>query len=546
MAANVFSNMRFALLLPLVVALFGCQTAPESSVPLSADVIIENGQVFDGTGAAGKQVDIAISGDEIAYVGAGARYRYAAETTIDARGKIVAPGFIDPHTHAGSDLASTDSKRRANLPFAFQGVTTVAIGNDGRGKTNIAAQAASASKNGVGTNIVYLAGFGHMRETVLGKENRAPSDAELGRMKAMMKSAMCEGASGLSAGLYYTPQNFAKTGEVVALAKIAGAHGGIYDTHMRDESTYNIGVSGAVSEALEIGKQSGTPVHISHIKALGPEVWGHSSKMIALIEAAQAAGQVVTADQYPWAASGTRISNALVPRWALDGGLDGLRERLKDAKTLARIKADMAKNLKRRGGADKLLITAKLGDAAVVAGKTLAETASAAKLDAIDMAVEILRKGDARVASFNMNASDIRAFAAQDWVVTGSDGSTGHPRKYASFPKAYQDFVMKEKLMTLAQFIRRSSGKTADIFGLKDRGYLKAGMKADIVIFDPAKFAPVATYQKPKLLSVGVEHLFVNGAHAIKDQKYTGALSGMALLKKQSCKIAVTLQPREQ
>ena len=205
----------------------------------------------------------------------------------------------------------------------------------------------------------------------------------------------------------------------------------------------------------------------------------------------------MTADQYPWSASGTRISNALVPRWALDGGLDGLRERLRDEATAAKIKKEMAENLKRRGGADKLLVTGSLGSANAAVGKTLAEIATAENRDPLDAAILILMHGDARVASFNMNEKDISAFAARDWVVTGSDGSTGHPRKYGSFPKAYRDFVVNEKLLNHgAIYSAEYRGRTAEIVGLEDRGYLKIGMVADIVVFDPQTFAPRATYQQ--------------------------------------------------
>ncbi|MEP2103243.1 MAG: amidohydrolase family protein [Parasphingorhabdus sp.] len=525
-----------ALLVGSATALLNaCVAVPAVKPALSADLLIVGGTIVDGTGEDGYPADMAIKGDRIVFVGDALTSKISADETLNVSGMIVAPGFIDPHTHAGGDLDSDDARKRANLPFAFQGVTTVMVGNDGNGDTAVAAKAKKAADQGIGTNVTYMAGFGRIRKTVIGDENRAPTDAELGAMKAMMASAMCEGARGLSAGLYYTPQNFAKTEEVIALAKIAAKFGGYYDTHMRDESTYNIGLEGALREAMEIGKQSGTPLHIAHIKALGPAVWGHSAKMIGLIEQAQANGQKITADQYPWRASGTRISNALVPRWALDGGLSGLRKRLQDNVLRARIRSEMSQGLKRRGGAEALLFTGSLGQANVLTGITLAQYAADKSLHPLDAAIEILKKGDSRVASFNMKPSDINTFASRDWVVTGSDGSAGHPRKYASFPKAYRDFVQDKKFMSLAQFVRRSSGKTADILGLKDRGYLKAGMVADIVIFDPQKFTPVATYQNPRRLSKGVKHLLVNGVPVIADGKHTGALPGKPLLKESSC-----------
>ena len=518
-----------------VLFVASCQSIDSRPAGIPVDIILSGGIVYDGTGSEGQQVEVVISEGKITYIGKAEPGQFRANETIDATGLIVAPGFIDPHTHADSDLDSGDIERRRNLPFAYQGVTTVVVGNDGNGSSKIAEQAALAEKRKIGTNVAYLAGFGHLRKTIMGDDNRPPSKAEFSQMKSMIASAMCEGAFGLSAGLYYTPQNFATTEEVVELTKIAGVHGGYYDTHLRDESTYNIGLFGAVSEALEIGKRSGAAVHISHIKALGPAVWGHSAKIIKRIEKARASGQKITADQYPWAASGTRISNALVPRWALDGGLDGLRERLRDETTTIKIKSEMLENLDRRGGADKLLITGSLGKAHATVGSTLAEIARAKNLDPIDTAISILMSGDARLASFNMNADDIRTFAGRDWVVTGSDGSTGHPRKYGSFPKAYRDFVVDGKLMTMAQFIHRSSGQTADIIGLKDRGYLKPGMVADIVIFDPKRFAAHATYQQPRKLSTGVAYLLINGKTLIFQSKHTDELPGKPLLKETRC-----------
>ncbi|WP_185960264.1 N-acyl-D-amino-acid deacylase family protein [Erythrobacter insulae] len=502
---------------------------------MPADTIISGGMVFDGSGAAGTITDLALRDGMIVYIGPDADSRFAATRTIDATDLIVAPGFIDPHTHAGSDLASSDTSRRANLPFTFQGVTTVVVGNDGGGKPDIADLARAATANGIGTNVAYLVGFGPVREAVLETSNRAPSRKELAQMESITRAAMCEGAWGFSTGLYYVPQSYSETEEVIALAKVARETGGYYDTHMRDESTYNVTVTGALAETLEIGRRAEIPVHIAHIKALGPAVWGHSAKMIAMIETAQAGGQKVTADQYPWEASGTRISSALVPREALEGGLLALRERLDDPAQLAAIRAGVVAAIERRGGADRLLITGSLSGSDVPVGKTLQELGAMRNMQPADAAIEVLRSGDARLASFNMNPADIAAFAGQDWVVTGSDGTSGHPRKYGSFPKAFRNLVTGAPKMELARFIRRSSGKTADIIGLKRRGYLRSGYHADIVVFDPSTFAPNADYSAPRELSSGVEHLYVNGVPVITGGTYTGALPGAPLLKDTQC-----------
>ncbi len=504
-------------------------------VQAEAVTILAGGQVFDGSGAPSVVTDVAMVGDSIAHIGSDARELYPDSKLVDVTGLIVAPGFIDPHTHAVIDLASDDAGRRANLPFAFQGVTTVVTGNDGFGFPGIYEMATAAEAIGIGTNVAFLAGFGPIRETVLERENRAPTALELRRMKQMTRRAMCQGAWGFSTGLYYVPQNYARTDEVIALAREAAALGGYYDTHMRDESTYNVTVTGALAETLRIGREAGIPVHIAHIKALGPAVWGHSAQMIAMIEEARAAGQRVTADQYPWNASGTRVSNALVPRWALEGGLENLRTRLADPELRARIRQGMIESLERRGGAERLLITGRLGASSAPVGKTLADYAETRKMEPVDTALAILEEADARLASFNMSDEDIERFAYQDWVVTGSDGSTGHPRKYASFPKAYRDLVSGEGSMSLARFIQRSSGQTADIIGIPDRGYLKPGYKADIVVFDPSEFAPNATFESPREFSSGVVHLFVNGVALIRNGEASDSLPGQVLLKQTSC-----------
>lgn len=498
--------------------------------PLTADVLIEGGQVYDGSGDPALAFDVAIEGNRIVYIGPHRDGAVQAERVIDAKGMIVVPGFIDPHTHADADLQSDDPGRRANPAYLYQGVTTVVIGNDGDGSAAVAETATALEKSGIGTNVGLLVGFGTVRSAIVGEDDRAPTDSELAAMKGQVASGICEGALGFSTGLHYTPQAFATTIEVASLAAEAGSRGAIYDSHLRDESNYSVGLLAAVAEALEIGRISGSPVHIAHIKALGPDVWGKSAEVIAMIEDARVAGQVVTADQYPWRASGTRISNALVPRWALDGGMTRLRDRLADPETLSHMREEMRENLRRRGSASSLLLTGGFNGAARWDGMTLAQVAQATGTDPIEAAIAILQESDARVASFNMNQGDIAAFARQPWVMTGSDGSTGHPRKFGTYPKAYRDLVVSGEMSTAA-FVRRSTGAVADALGIEDRGYLRTGAFADIAVIDPAAFAPRATYKDPEALAAGVRYLFVNGVGAIDQGQATGALPGRAVLR---------------
>ncbi len=327
--------------------------------------------------------------------------------------------------------------------------------------------------------------------------------------------------------------------EVVAVAREAAIRGGLYDTHQRDRSSYSIGLLGSVQEVIEIGRKAGMPVHFAHLKALGVDVHGQAGAVIAAIDAARKAGVDVTADQYPWLASGSSLDASLLPRWAVDGGGAALLKRLDDPATLARIRDEMQDNLRRRGGASALLLIAQ---GFPWSGQTLAEVAAAWKIDSRDAALRIIREsieakakgqkgGGASVASFNMAQADVDLLMQQPWMVTSSDGSDGHPRMFATFPEKYLRYVRERKVIDLATFIRQSTGRTADIYKLDRRGYLRPGYFADVLVLDPAQYAPRANYVRPRELSVGVRKLFVNGALAVDDSRTTGAAAGRALLR---------------
>jgi N-acyl-D-aspartate/D-glutamate deacylase len=495
-------------------------TAAPAGEPV--DLLIRGGTVYTGSDAPFTG-DVAITGDRITAVGRKLTGP-AARRVVDAKGMIVAPGFIDPHSHVGDDLASADARRRLVPAFLMQGVTTAFIGNDGGGHPDVAKTLGGVAERPVGINFATYVGFGAVRGQVVGGADRAPTDGELRLMRRLVAAAMCQGALGLSTGLFYAPQSFAKTGEVVALAREAALRGGVYDSHIRDESSYTIGLGAAVDEAIAIGREAGLPVNISHIKALGVDVHGQAPSIVARVEAARGAGQKVTADQYPWSASGTSLAAALVPGWAQDGGRDALLRRFDDPGLTARLRSDMAENMRRRGGAEALLITE--GD---FKGRTLAQIAKDRGEQSVATAIAIIRSGDPAVASFNQSEPDIRAFMRRPWVMTGSDASAGHPRTYGSFARKYAKYVVADRVLTLRQFIERSSALAADTFGVEGRGRLKPGAHADLVVFDPRSFAARATYERPTLTAAGVRTVVVNGILAVDKGVLTGKAAGRAL-----------------
>ncbi|MEP6820422.1 MAG: D-aminoacylase [bacterium] len=494
---------------------------------LRVDLLIVGGRVIDGSGTKPRRADIGIQGDRIVFIGNAETSGSTAARTIDATGLVVAPGFIDPHTHAMEDLS--DPKRKTNDNYLMQGVTTVVTGNDGSSAVSIKALLDKWEQQGIGTNAVLLAGHGTIRGQVLGQSDAEPSPDQLEQMKKLMGQAMDEGAFGMSTGLYYAPGSYAKTEEVIELAKVAAAHGGIYDTHMRSESSAGMGLLGSINETIRIGREAHIPVHISHIKALGPDSWDQSKRAIALIKKARAAGIAASACQYPYAASGTGLQAALVPRWAEVGGREELLKRIDDPQVRPRLLREMEENLRGRGGAESLLIVS--GRNRQLIGKRLNTIAEEMKKTPVEAALEIIKVGGAGVASFNMKEQDIKRFMKQTFVTTCSDGSTGHPRKYGTFPRKLREYVYNEKLISLSFAVRNSSALTAETFRIPERGLLRVGYFADLIVFDEKTIADRSTYEQPELLAVGMRYVIVNGQLAVDDGKLTGVLAGRPLRK---------------
>ncbi|MEM9301030.1 MAG: amidohydrolase family protein [Pseudomonadota bacterium] len=496
------------------------------AVPAAADdILIVNGLVFEGSLRPPRVANIAIRDGRITSVDAGPDA--TAERVIDADGQWVLPGFIDPHTHASLDLVASAPARRRNLNYLAQGVTTVFVGNDGGGSEDVPGYLGKLEAAGVGTNVAALAGHGAIRRRVMGLEVRAPTRAEQRAMETVLAEALDAGAFGLSLGLFYAPGSYAQTEEIIALARVVGDRAGVVDSHMRSESSAGVGVLGALQEMILIAETADVAVHVSHIKALGGDVTGYGETMIQMINDARARGLDITANQYPWLASGTRLSNALLERWVQADSKDAMRARLRNPALRQRVFEEMAANLVVRNGADAFLIT-KAGHR--FAGQTLADAAARLELPTLEAAVEIILDGDPSVASFVMAREDVDAFAVQPWVMTGSDGSSGHPRKYGTYPKKFADFVRDRRLLSPEEFVHRSAGLVAETIGLCERGFLRTGYHADVAVLDPDAFAAIASYEDATALSAGIHTVLVGGrvAYAAGEEETPG-LRGQVL-----------------
>ncbi len=501
--------------------------------PDSVDVLIRGGIVHDGSGGSAQRVDVGIRGDRIVFIGDAARARLKSGRTIDAAGLIVAPGFIDPHTHSFEGLPNSSQAQRQNAGALMQGVTTVVTGADGRGPLEVARVMTEAERLGIGTNTYALAGFGTARSRVMGSSSARATPAQLDSMKSLIANALREGAFGVGSGLFYAPQSYSTTEEVIAVLKGATPYGGVYDTHQRDESSYSIGLLNSVREAIRIGRETGLTTNLGHVKALGVDVWGKADSVLLLMREARAAGHNVVADQYPWTASGTGLSSALLPRWAEAGGRDSLLQRIADPPTRERMLTEMRDNLRRRGGDSTLLLTSGSAAARQYVGKTLKQVAAEKGKGAVETALELIQTvGGMSVASFNMNEQDIETFMKDPYVMTSSDGSGGHPRLYGTYPRKIRRYVLDKPVITMERMINASAGQVADVYRIPERGLIKQGFFADVIVFDPRTIREEATYVEPEKLSTGMRWVFVNGRAAVAEGAPTGVLAGRGLRRR--------------
>jgi N-acyl-D-amino-acid deacylase len=550
-----------AFILVGVTALAGVHAEQSSQ---QFDLLIRGGRVLDGTGNPWFPADIAVRDGRIVAVGALAAA--TAKRTIDASGKYVSPGFIDIHSHADDGARSEGGLRDANPQIrsapnlVSQGITTVVVNHDGRSPWPVAEQRALLEKHAIGPNAMLLVGHGTVRRHVMGNDaRRHATPDEIAKMRGLVRQALAAGAVGMSAGLEYEPGRWSTTGELIELAKELVAVDGIYISHERSEGTdplwYVPSQDGpgpptlldAVRETIEIGEKSGARVVASHLKAKGANYWGSSAAAVSLIARARDRGVDVWADQYPYPTSGTDGSTVLIPAWARRGnGADAaqtLKRALGDPKSAEQVRSDIAHEIQRRGGADNVIVFDYTDKA--LYGKSLAEIARMWKLTPVEAAIRIQmeglpnRNGGARMRGFSMAEVDMEHIAKQPWVATStdggialpSDGPTTHARFYGSFPRKIRHYALDRGVLSLEDAIRTSTSLPARIMRLSDRGLIREGMAADLVIFDAATIRDKATFFEPHQHSEGIEHVFINGVAVVDATRLTGALPGRVLVR---------------
>lgn len=546
------------------------RVAATPQVPTATfDLLIQNGRIIDGTGNPAVRADVGVRGDRIVAIGnLGAA---TAVRTIDARGLVVTPGFIDLHSHADdgderAGLRHSDPVRRAAPNLVTQGITTVVVNPDGDSPWPIKEQRERYVKDRIGPNAILLAGHNTIRSMVLGRDPRRPATrAEIDRMKTLVAQAMNEGAFGLSAGLEYEPGRWSTTDELVSLVEEAARQGGFYIAHERSAGEpmwYYPSRDGAhaptlldsVRENIEIAERTGARVVITHIKARGGRYWGASALVIAAVERARARGLDLWADQYPYNTTGSDGQIVLIPDWALnDAGARAnggpappnyaaiLERQLKNPETAAKIRADIAFEIVRRGDAANIRVF-EYPDAGYI-GKTLAELAHARGISAVELAIRLQldgfteRRGGARLRSFSLSESDIEAFASRPWVATASDagvalpadGPAVHPRFYGTFPRKLRRYAMERGTQSVEDAVRSATSLPARILNLCDRGLLQPGYRADLAMLDLDRVTDRATFTDPHQFADGVPYVLVNGVFVVDAGKPTHKLPGEAL-----------------
>lgn len=517
----------------VTVALLAAAVGSQAAEAQDRTVLIRGGRVLDGSGNPWIRADVLIEGDRISAVGQ--LDDVVADEVVDATGLYVAPGFIDVHSHAGPGLATPDLSH--GQPLLAMGLTTVFINPDGGGPTDLARQRNALMVDGIGVNTAQLVPHGSVRREVVGTDDRHATSSEMDEMRTIVRAGMAEGAWGLSSGTFYVPGSYAPPEEIEELALEVAPFGGAYTSHFRDESTYSVGLIAAIDEVIEVGRVAGIPAVLTHVKALGPFVWGYSGAIVQRVERARAEGVQIFADQYPYTASATGLEAALLPRWSQAGGRDALLTRMADPDTMAAIREGMVEGLARRGGADRIQFRRYEPDPSIE-GRLLSEIAAERGQDPIDTAADLIRGGGVSIVSYNMHDDDVETLMRQPWTMTSSDGGlvpmgvgVPHPRSYGAFARKLRLYVKEKGTVTLPEAIRSMTSLPALVFGMQDRGLLREGAMADVVVFDLNAVYDRAEYTDPHQYSEGVVHVWVNGIPAIRDGSFTGRRGGRVLQK---------------
>ena len=506
--------------------------APAALSAADFDLLIRNARVVDGTGSPWFRADVGVRDGRIAAVGR--LDDTTATRVVDARELVLAPGFIDVHTHVEDEIE--------NLPTAANylrdGVTTIVTGNCGGSKPDLAGFFSRLEKLGLGPNLASLVGHNAVRRKVMGSDDRRATPDEIAAMQALVDAAMRDGAVGLSTGLIYVPGTYAGTDEVVALAEAAARHGGIYATHMRAEG---LGIMAAIAEAIEVGAKARIPVEISHFKIASPKLWGRADEIIAQVEQARREGIDVVVDQYPYEWSSTGLGTTL-PSWALAGGQDRLVERLRDPATRERIADEMVRDLRAEGYKDySYAVVARFEPDPTLEGKSIAEInrlkgrKRGVKHEA-ETILDLMEQGGARMVVHKMSGADVERILRYPNTAIASDGrviehgvGVPHPRSYGTNARVLGEYVRVRRVLTLEEAVRRMTSLPARTFGFAERGLIRAGCAADLVLLDPARVADTATLAQPHGYSTGFALVVVNGTVVVEDDALTGARPGVIL-----------------
>lgn len=497
-----------------------------------ADILIKNGKILDGTGNSWYYGDIAVKGGKIAATGK--LGKWTAPKNIDATGLIVAPGFIDVHTHIEGD----EKKNPTADNFIYDGVTTVVTGNCGLSQVNIGSYFSMLDSLKISINVASLVGHNDVRKAAMGSANRDPSEAEMAKMESIVEQAMKDGAVGLSTGLIYIPGTYSKTDEVVRLAKVAAKYNGVYASHMRDEGD---SVTQAIDEALHIGREAKIPVEISHFKLSGQQNWGRSKETIPMIIKAREEGLDVTIDQYPYTASSTSLST-LLPDWVLADGQDSIKARLARPDVRKEVTEHMLKKLKKRKlkhfsypvvasfKADSSFNGKSIEEVNLLKGKKHKAKEEAATI------IEMMEQGGAGMVFHGMGDKDVKNIMQYPFNMFASDASirvygsgNPHPRGYGTNARVLSKYVRDEKVIPLEEAIRRMTSLPAQKFQLANRGLLREGFAADIVVFDEQQVQDLSTYNKPHQYTTGFKYVLVNGQVTLEEGKHNGTRAGTTL-----------------